>query len=160
MVLVGVAGPSFYYLFSLSPLLKSGTTKIYCSSPGWTVSCFCFLGVRADSDLKEGWLQLVFESAFWGPVKSFAVARCKGWSAGVMKEPFRWHVLTPWGNAWWWQLQCSAFLSNWGLYYWYNDPAIWCWGSAVAWLVEIVQAFWTLHRKVLKKREWYMHTHI
>lgn len=66
MVLAGFAGPCvflFYFLFSFSALLKRGTDKKNCSSPGWMVGGFRFPGVRADFDL-EGSLHLLFVAEF------------------------------------------------------------------------------------------------
>lgn len=62
---------SFYLHFSLSPFLESGMTEMNCSLPGWMIGSFCFPGISAESSLKEGRLQLVFESTFWGSMMLF-----------------------------------------------------------------------------------------
>lgn len=78
MVLAGAARPCvvffFYFLFSLSPFLGSGTTEINCSSPGWTVGGFCLLGRLPASVGGGGETSLVvFESMFWDSTMLFGI---------------------------------------------------------------------------------------
>lgn len=60
----------FYFLFSLSPFLGSGTTEINCSSPGWTVGGFCLLGLPSGGGETS---LVVFESMFWDSTMLFGI---------------------------------------------------------------------------------------
>lgn len=86
--IAGICVVSFFFAFSS---VKSGTAKMNCSLPGWTVSSFCFQGVRADAGIKEHfrWSLNICILGLLNVV-CYSWAHCRGWSMGVLKGLYLW----------------------------------------------------------------------